>query len=70
MLTETPALAFNDARKPVVISADASRYGIGADIFQQFGDVVGLESFKLLTDHRSLVPFINTGPLDRTPVRS
>lgn len=40
MLTETSALAFNDARKPVVISADASCYGIGAAIFQQFGDEV------------------------------
>lgn len=31
--------------------------------------VVGLESFKLLTDHKPFVPLINTSPLDRTPVR-
>lgn len=49
MLTETPALAFNDARKPVVISADASRYGIGADIFQQFGDEVKPTAFDSRT---------------------
>lgn len=40
MLTETPELAFNDARKHFVISADASNYGVGAAIFEQFGDKV------------------------------
>lgn len=108
LLTETPALAFHDARKPVVISADTSSYGIGAALFQQFRDEVkpiafasrtltaaetryaqiekeclasvwvcekferyvsGLESFKLLTDHKPLIPLINTSLLDRTPVR-
>ena len=38
MLTEAPALAFYNSAKPVVISADASSYGLRAIIFQQFGD--------------------------------
>lgn len=38
MFTETIALVFYCARKPVVISADASSYGVVDAIFHQFED--------------------------------
>ncbi|MCG8079184.1 MAG: DDE-type integrase/transposase/recombinase [Candidatus Thiodiazotropha taylori] len=108
LLTKAPVLAYYDRRKPIVVSGDASRTGLGAAIYLQDGSelkpiafasrtltetekkwaqieleclslvyacekfsryLIGLDSFRLITDHRPLVPLINKSDIDQTPVR-
>ncbi len=108
LVASTPVLSYYDVNKPIIVSADASSYGIGGVLLQEHDDVVkpiaycsrtlnssevryaqiekeclasvwacekfdryirGHADVTLLTDHKPLVPLINSKDLDETPMR-
>ena len=102
-----PVLAYYDMNKPMLISADASNYGVGGVLMQQHDNmwkpiancsrtltsteqryaqiekeclagvwacekfhryILGLGKVKLITDHKPLIPLINSKDLDQVPL--
>ena len=107
LISFTPVLTFYDVKRPTVLCADASGYGLGAVLMQVHDDqmkpvaycsrtqtkaemgyaaiekeclactwacekfdryLMGLESIKLLTDHKPLIPLINSRDIDQKPI--
>ena len=108
LLMSEPVLAYCDMNKPMLISADASSYGVGGVLMQQHDNVwkpiayclrtltsaeqryaqiekeclagvwacekfdwyiLGLDKVKLITDHKPLIPLINSKDLGQVPLR-
>ena len=73
IISSSTVLAFYEPKKPTVVCADASsEKGCLATVWtceRLSRYLVGLPTFKLLTDHRPLVPLINHRDLDKTPLR-